>query len=372
MWLSRYVSATVPVLLMGRELGAGGTERQLTEVAKCLDRSRWTPHVACFRDGGIRAHELRAAGVPIVQLPVHSFLSPSVFSGARYLGRYLRDHGIRITHTFDMPTNIFGTVAARMQGCPVVLSSQRSYRSLRKPQERLLLRLTDRIVDGIVVNCEAMKRHLLEDEKIAADRVHVCLNGIDLARFPHEPRSRRPELASAETVIGTVCVLRPEKGLNTLIEAFARLGRQDVRLVIVGSGPVLADLQSLSRQLGVDPLFVPATADVGSWLRSMDIFVLPSLSEALSNALMEAMASGCCPVASRVGGNPELVQPGETGMLFEASHTGELAEVLERLTANPDLRRQFAESAVRLIMSRFTVAASVRRMGEIYTAMLDR
>lgn len=368
--------APVPVLLMAREIGAGGTERQLAEVAKWLDRSRWTPHVACFRDQGIRADELRAAAVPIVRLPVRSFRSPSVFHGAVQLGRYLREHGIRITHTFDMPANIFGTMAARVHGCPVVLSSQRSYRSLRKPHERLLLRFTDRIVDGIVVNCDAMRRHLIEDERIAGNRVHVCPNGIDLARFPHENRARRPELAGAEIVIGTVCVLRPEKGLATLIEAFARVcqpdARPDVRLVIVGSGPVLPDLQALSARLGVNPLFVPATAEVGSWLRSIDIFVLPSLSEALSNALMEAMASGCCPVASRVGGNPELVRPGETGMLFEAGDAGELAGAFRRLAANPGHRRQFAEAAIRLMENEFTVAASVRRMGEIYTAMLDR
>jgi len=169
-----------------------------------------------------------------------------------------------------------------------------------------------------------------------------------------------------------VCVLRPEKGLITLIEAFARLRRPDVHLVIVGSGPVLPDLQLLSKRLGVNPQFVPATSDVDSWLRSMDIFVLPSLSEALSNALMEAMASGCCPVASRVGGNPELVQPGETGMLFEAGDAGGLAEALQCLIANPVQRGQFADSAVRMMRSRFTVTASVRRMGEIYTAMLNR
>jgi len=364
--------APIPVLLMAREIGAGGTERQLAEVAKWLDRSRWTPHVACFHDQGIRADELRAARVPIVRLPVRSFRSPSVFHAATQLGRYLWEHGIRITHTFDMPANIFGTIAARVHRCPVVLSSQRSYRSLRKPHERWLLRFTDRIVNGIVVNCEAMRRHLVEDERVAAGRVHVCPNGIDLARFPHENRVRRPELAGAGIVIGTVCVLRPEKGLRTLIEAFARVRQSDARLVIVGSGPILPDLESLSARLGVSPLFVPATSEVASWLRSMDIFVLPSLSEALSNALMEAMASGCCPVASRVGGNPELVRPGETGMLFEAGNAGELTDVLRGLIADPARQRQLAEAAIRLIESRFTVAASVRRMGEIYAAMVNR
>jgi glycosyltransferase involved in cell wall biosynthesis len=109
---------------------------------------------------------------------------------------------------------------------------------------------------------------------------------------------------------------------------------------------------------------------VADWLHAIDIFVLPSLSEALSNSLMEAMACGCCVAASGVGGNPELVVDGETGMLFEPRDAVGLAEVLRLLVRDPTRRHELASNAARLIHSRFSLAAAARRMGEIYSSLL--
>jgi glycosyltransferase involved in cell wall biosynthesis len=104
----------------------------------------------------------------------------------------------------------------------------------------------------------------------------------------------------------------------------------------------------------------------------MDIFVLPSLSESFSNALMEAMASGCAVIASRAGGNPELVIPGETGLLFEAGQSDELAAALQRLGASAPLRQQLAERASEFVRSRFAVAVAAHRLEEIYGESLRR
>src|SRR5580765_2731200 len=92
-----------PVLLMARELGLGGSERQLAEIALALDRDRFDPHVGCFTAVGFRAQELRDAGVPILELGVRSLVSGSAFSGAWRMGRYLRRHRIRLVHAFDVP-----------------------------------------------------------------------------------------------------------------------------------------------------------------------------------------------------------------------------------------------------------------------------
>src|SRR5581483_8386728 len=95
------------VLLLARELNLGGSERQMTEIARGLDRSRFEPHVGCFFPQGLRADELRRAGVPILHLPVHSLKSPSALGGARRLARYVRERGIDIIHAFDYPMNVF-------------------------------------------------------------------------------------------------------------------------------------------------------------------------------------------------------------------------------------------------------------------------
>lgn len=356
---------------MVRELNQGGSERQMAEMAKALDRSRFDPRVGCFRPGGLRADDLRAAGVPIVHFPVPSMAS---VSGALRIAAYIRDQNIRLVHTFDTPANLYGVPAARMAGSAVVVSSQRVDRALWPPVQRHALRLTDRLVDGIVVNCEFLRRHLRDEERVPAGLIHLCYNGIDTREFQPHGGARPDALRSAALVVGVVCALRPEKGLHTLVDAFAAVhaGVPGMKLAIVGSGSCQPDLQDQAQALGIgaDCIFEPATPHVAEWLRAIDIFVLPSLSEAFSNALMEAMACGCCVVASRVGGNPELVTHGENGMLFEARDAAGLAEVLHMLTQDRELRCELAANAARRIRSRFSVEVAARRMGEIYSELL--
>lgn len=363
-----------PILLMARELGAGGSERQLAEVAGVLDRSLFEPHVGCFHAGGLRAQELRERGVPVVAIPARSYLSPSAVPAALALGRYLRRRQIQLVHTFDVPLNLFGVPVARAFRVPVVLASQRAYRSLTSRPGRFFLRLADLLVDGIIANCEAMRRHLIEDQRVSASRIHVCYNGVNTGLFYPGPAERPPALAQASLVIGVVCLLRPEKDLATLLDAFARVRhlQPGLKLLIVGSGPEQDRLRARAEELRLCPdgHFEPATSDVARWLRVIDIFVLPSRSEALSNSLMEAMACGCCPVASRVGGNPELVSDNQTGLLFHPGDPADLAAQLERLITSEPLRRTLAANAARLIREKFTRQASVERMQEIYLRLL--
>ena len=361
-------------MLMARELGPGGTERQLTEIARALDRSDFDVHVACFHEG-IRSDELRRAGVQVLRLPVTSFMKPNALVGARQLGSYLRKNRIRIVHTFDYPLNCFGVPVARAFRVPIVLSSQRAHRDLTPGFYRKILRFTDKLVDGIVVNSDAVRRDLIGNEKLPPSLLHLCYNGIDLARFHPERRSRVTALADASLVIGVVCVLRPEKGLPTLLKAFAQSAahEKNARLFLVGSGPELPALESLAAQLGIRDqcIFQPAVADVAPCLESIDIFVLPSLSEALSNSLMEAMASGCTCVASQTGGNPELIRHGDTGLLFQPGDSEDLAEKLRTLMANCHLRTELARNATRMIHGQFSLQASAARMTEIYQSVLQ-
>jgi glycosyltransferase involved in cell wall biosynthesis len=368
-WFS--MPAPIPVLLMARELNLGGSERQTAEIAKALDRSRFDPRVGCFRPAGLRGEELRAAGVPIVQFPVPSLAS---VKGALRIAAYIRQQGIRLVHTFDTPANLYGVPAARMALSARVVSSQRGHRNLMPAIYHHGLRVTDHLVDGIVVNCEYMRRHLRDDEKVPAGLIHLCYNGIDTGVF-RAVRGARPEvLRDASLVVGVACALRPEKGLETLLDAFAAVHGMQAgsKLAVVGSGPCLPELQERARALGILPdcVFEPATSRVAEWLQAIDIFVLPSLSEALSNSLMEAMACGCCPVATRVGGNPELVAHGETGMLFPSRDADALARILGQLIRDPGRRGVLASNAAHTIHARFSLEAAARRMGEIYASVL--
>jgi L-malate glycosyltransferase len=365
-----------PVLLLARELDMGGTERQLTETAKSLDRSRFEPVVGCFRKQGIRVGELAAAGVRVVQFPVMSLASAGAISGAWQFIQYIRRHKIKVVHTFDYPFTVFAVPLARFFTRAIVISSQRSHRDLIPPGHRTVVRITDRLVDAVVVNCKYLVRHMEIDEHVPADRLQLCYNGVNMDVF-HTLDARRPaELPPAALVIGVVCSLRPEKDLGTLLKAFARVRplRAAIKLAIVGSGPMLEPLQFEARSLGILEacLFVPATGDVTSWLRAMDIFVLPSLSEAFSNSIMEAMACGCCTVASNVGGNPELVRNGESGLTFEAGDAEGLSVALRSLIEDEALRGRLAAAGNQLMKEHFSTRASADRMAEIYTNLIER
>jgi len=363
----------VPILLIIRSLGHGGSERQLANVALALDRTMFEPHVASVL-GGFHVDALRRAEIPVFEIPLRSFVTPGVFMAAGKLRRYIRDHGIRLVHTFDAPLSLLGIPVAAT--CPGVirLSSQRSYMSLVPPNYKWPFLLTHRMANGIVANCEAMRQHLLRDYSFPAGKVALCYNGLDTSRFSAFGRARLPEVESASLTIGTVCVLRPEKNVGHLLEAFARVRsmRAGARLLIVGSGPEKERLEGLSASLGLgkDCVYLPSTPDAASAMRSIDIFVQPSLTEGLPNSVMEAMACGCTVIASRVGGCPELIEEGVSGFLSEPGDLESLTRQLGYVIGQDALRPRIAEAAAAR-MKEFSLERSARRMQEIYQIYLN-
>jgi glycosyltransferase involved in cell wall biosynthesis len=367
----------IPVMLMSRELDQGGVERDVAKIAVYLDRSRFAPHVASFCNWGMRYEELRAAGIPFLHLPVKAPLSREGFSAAILLARYLSAHRIRVLHAYDGSSSV-GVPVARTLGLPAIIASQLSYRDILDPRTQLMLRLIDPFADAMLVNCEAIRRYMIEVEGIPANRVELCYNGVETSQFhPADCGTPLPEeLTGASLVIGTVCALRPEKALGLLQEAFARVRRpgDGMKLLIVGSGPELPRLEANVAALGIADasVFVPAARDVSPWMRAIDIFVLPSRSEAFSNSLLESMACGCAVIGSRVGGTPELIGDDRRGLLFRSEDAGDLAAKLATLTRDRELRRELAAQAVRFVTENLTIEIAARRTGEIYERLLRR
>ncbi len=358
------------ILLLSYCLDLGGSERQLTEIAKALDPERYDVRVGCFVSGGLRTAELSAAGIPIVAFPIRSFFSAGAVREGLRLAGYVRSQRVDLVHAFDVPMDIFGVPAAKLGGGAVVLASQRAHRSLTFGARLRVLRWTDKLADGIVVNCEYIRRHLVADEGVPRDRIRLCYNGLDPSTFTFRERDNTGQLT-----IGIVCALRPEKDLELLIRAFARVREQvPGRLLIVGSGPMLPRLQELARTLSVaDSVeFVPGTNEVPRWMGMIDVFALPSKTEAFSNSLMEAMSCGCAVIASNVGGNPELTGQNERGLLFKGSDLQSLSDALLTVLQDAGLRRRLATAARAFVVENLTIGASVSRMEGIYDEYLSR
>jgi L-malate glycosyltransferase len=373
----------IPIVLASLFLEAGGSETQLRQTALALDRKRFDVHVVFFRPNEARQNELLAAGLHTRYWPLNSLTSGGTVKIALELRSYLRKHRIRLLHAFDNPSSIFAIPVARAAGVPVILSSQRGHPHLYRRALHRLQRLGEIFADGIVVNAEALRQHLIQEEHIPPERIRFCPNGLDTERFPF-PATRQypPELASARAVMGCISALRPEKHLPFLVDAFAlmRRDRPGLKLLFVGSDhkrdrdsrsereAILARIEA--HGLHDDCLLVPYNQDVPRWMRAIDVFALCSETEGSSNSLLEAMASGAVVVGSRVPGTRELIQEGVNGFLFEFGDAADLSRKVLRLVDDPVLRQSVARSASSWVRENMSIASSAARMGAIYDEFL--
>jgi L-malate glycosyltransferase len=369
------VSTPVAVLVVVRKLDYGGIERDVTKLVVGLDRNRFTPSVAVYQGGGSRSAEVARAGIPILDLNISSLAAPAILVSALKFCRWILSNRIRVVHAWDTSV-VFAAPLARLLRVPLVLASALGHRDLFDIKTRKQLVFVDSFLDEIVVNCIAMRRHIAEDFGINPSRIQLCYNGVDTDEFYPGPGPKPNILETASLVIGTVCVLRPEKRIEMLIEAFAsvRNVRPGLKLLIVGSGPELSKLTEKAATLCVQQhcIFLGAVSGVAPYLRAMDIFVSCSSSEAFSNSILEAMACGCCPVGSRVGGTPELIEDGERGLLFGNGNVTELAQKLALLINNDDLRRKFARRAAEFAARELNMQVALDRMAQIYREGLAR
>jgi sugar transferase (PEP-CTERM/EpsH1 system associated) len=249
----------------------------------------------------------------------------------------------------------------------------------------ILRRLHSPLIDRYITVSKDLEQYLVGRVGVAASRISQVYNGVDTQRFT--PRAVRnlglmPDGFADEdsVVIGTVGRLQPVKDQATLIRAFALLVNEHpaigsrARLVIVGDGPLLADLRALSDALGIGKQiwFSGARSNISEILRILDVFVLPSLSEGISNTILEAMASGLPVLASAAGGNIELIDDGRSGHFFKPGDSAALTHLLATYVCDAPLRRTHGKTARRIAVERFSLMIMVENYQSLYERFCSR
>jgi len=339
-----------------------------------LDRGEFEPFLYLLRDHGELVERVRALGVPVASGGVDgSLLSPAIVPCIARFARLFRHQRLDVVHTFLPRGEFVGSVAARIAGVPVLICSKRGCHH-RRGAEAIAARISNHLADRVLVNARAVGEFVVTDESCPKEKIAVIENGIDIARFrPVEessPFKARLGLAPDRPVVGTVTRARVRKGYEEFLRAAAqvRQHRPDLQVVVVGQDTREQAPRELVERLGLGPALhlLGLRTDIPDVLAAMDIFVLSSHDEGMSNAVLEAMAAGKAIVATEVGGTPEMIRSGETGLLVPPRQVGPLADAIASLLDNRDRAAEMGKRARRVAEEKFSLDIMVRRNESLY------
>ena len=366
----------IDLLHLITELDIGGAQTALLRLLGGLDRDRFRPAVACLFNGdGTVAQRIRFLGIPVTDLRMTAKWR---LDALWRLYRLLRQRRPDILHTWMFHANFPGRLLGRLAGVPIIITSRRNEDIGGVLRERLN-RWTARLDDRVIAVCEVARRAEIERARVSPDHVVTIYNGIDVERFSAigaESGIRvRQEfgIPAGVPLIGAVGRLHPQKDFAGLLQSMAAVQKHisPARLLLTGEGELRDDLETQARSLGISEIvtFAGFRSDVPEILAACDVFVLPSLWEGLPNVVLEAMALGLAVVATRVGGVPEIVIDGETGLLVPPGEPETLAEALVRLLRDPDLRSRMGRAGRRRVEQRFSASQMVCETEALYEAL---
>jgi len=354
----------------------GGAERLVVSAANGLPTSRFEQAICVLTERGPLAAEAETAGIPVFCI--------GDFPGVRHplafvrLVRTVRAFRPTIVHTHLQSPNLYGRVAARLAGVPIVIATEHNVYTGKARRYVAVERWLARRTDALVAVSAEVRQFLSAQLGVAASTIQVVPNGVAVrAPSPDRVAALRARIgAGGGATIGTIASLTSKKGHEFLLRAAAHLRDRGVActVVVAGDGPERARLEALAAGLGLADRVhflgvVPHAADV---LPAIDVFVLPSLVEGLPLALLEAMLAGTAVVATSVGGVPEIVKSGVNGLLVQPANETDLADAIVSLIQSPELRARLAAQARETIEHGFTEAAYLESLSSLYLELAEK
>jgi sugar transferase (PEP-CTERM/EpsH1 system associated) len=360
-------------------LPIGGTEVLVDRLIRRLsDRYRFV--VACLDDVGELGQRLIDDGYELHQLGRRPGFD---WGCVRRLARCVRDSGAQLVHAHQYTPYAYITAARLLGGRPPVLFTEhgRFYPDVSSAKRRLFNRLLTSRHDRLVAVGGAVKQALVENEGLSAERIEVVHNGVasQRASLSAERRAqirREFGVADGDFIILQVARLDPIKDHSTALKALAQTVGQEprIRLVLVGDGPERPAIERQIADLRLRPsvTMLGQRSDVSELLAAADAFLLTSVSEGLPVTIIEAMATGLPVISTRVGGVPEVINDGDSGLLAPAGDATALAAAIVRLTRDAHLRTRLAENGRERVASRFSEEQMMQRYDDLYAELTQR
>ena len=372
--------------------GSGGTEGQVLNLVRSMDRKQFDLRFACLQKMGELLGEVTSLDIPIAEFRIRSLYGRQTFQQQLRFARHIRAEGTQIIHSYNFYANMFAIPAARLARTPVILASIRDRGVYLTPAQQFAQKWICSLADRILVNANAIRDWLLE-QGYPGEKISVIKNGIDTSLYAGTKKDSSPVrknlgIPGSVPLVVMISRLNPQKGVDDFIKAAALInGRYpDVRFLIAGAkvdssnGVLLQDtryvgeLQALANDLGVGDrvIFAGHRTDTPEILAEATLSVLPSHSEGLSNSLLESMAAGVPTVATDVGGNPELVKNHVNGFLVPVKSPERLAQAMLQILDSPGLARSLGTRARAMACNGFSLAKMTSDTQALYYAELTR
>jgi glycosyltransferase involved in cell wall biosynthesis len=361
------------VLFLMESMEVAGAEKLVLSMVRRLDRTRFRPVVGCLTVPGPLAGDVEAAGAELVALGKRPGFDVRILGRLRHT---LSDHRVDVLHTHVWPADVWGRIAARSVGTPIVITTEHNVCNWKTWRHFAVDRFLARWSTSVVCVSNAVLEFYRDRAGIASPPLRCIHNGIDPTPFvePIDVARERSALGvdARAIVLTAVGRLVPQKTHEMFLEALSRIRRAHPSVVgwVVGHGPLRADLEARARALGLFPegvRFFGERGDVPLLLKMSDAFVLPTaVREGLSLSILEAMAAGLPVVVTDVGGNREVVEDGTTGLLVPPGDPQALADAMGLVVTSSARAREWGRTAREVVLARFTLDRMVREYEELY------
>ncbi len=348
-------------------LGRAGTESQLLALIRGLDRRRVSPTLVLLDGDSPGSRDLEPADCPVIRLGVTRLVGRHAARAALRLRHFWREFPPDVATLYFLDSAYFALPVAKLCGVRRVVRVRNNLGYWLTRKHRFLNRLTRPWVDAVLTNSDSGQQALIDADGLDPARVTVVENGVDLDRFADAPPPfSRPGIVR----VGCVANLRPVKNIDGLMRVATLVLARHPQAVfeVAGDGEARGDLERLHAELGLGDRFVlrGSEADVPAFLKSIDVAVLPSHSEGMSNALLEMMAAGRAVVATDVGANPRLIADGVSGRVVPAGDVPSLADAIGELIAAHETARRYGRAAREFVAANHGRAAMVARFTDFF------